>query len=220
MCFTAGASFAASAILGTGGLVALAKSGYNKQTMFAAIPLIFSIQQLFEGFLWKAIAANNADGKYLYTLLFLIFAQIIWPIWLPLSIFKMEENPKRKNILGFIVAVGFITSIMLAMRMLFCNITSQASPNHIRYEIESPQWLILASSILYVISIILPGFVSQKKGMMVLATILLLSLLISAFFFNEYLISVWCFFGALASLTVIFVIKRLEYVSTLPTKAT
>jgi len=55
MCFSATASFGASAVLGVIGIVAVAKAKTNPQRVFATIPLIFSVQQLSEGFLWLSL---------------------------------------------------------------------------------------------------------------------------------------------------------------------
>ena len=52
MCFSATASFGASAVLGVIGVAAVAKAKTKPQRLFASIPLVFAVQQLSEGFLW------------------------------------------------------------------------------------------------------------------------------------------------------------------------
>ena len=86
MCFSAGASYSAAAMLGLGGIFILSQIKDKKQALFAAIPCIFAIQQLFEGFLWTSIGYNlspvlQAIGMYG----FLFFAIPFWPTWIPLS---------------------------------------------------------------------------------------------------------------------------------------
>ena len=49
MCFSAPASFIAGAVLATVGVVTLRMATRPAQIAFAAIPLLFGIQQLFEG---------------------------------------------------------------------------------------------------------------------------------------------------------------------------
>ena len=62
MCFSASASFGASALLGVIGTVAVVKAKTTSQRLFAVIPFIFSIQQLTEGLLWVAI--KQPDSYY------------------------------------------------------------------------------------------------------------------------------------------------------------
>jgi hypothetical protein len=52
MCFSAGASFGASAVLGAIGIVTLTKAKTTDQIPFASIPLLFAVQQAVEGTLW------------------------------------------------------------------------------------------------------------------------------------------------------------------------
>ncbi len=208
MCFSSEASFTASAILGVGGVIALSKSKPGNQCMFAAIPLLFSIQQLFEGFLWKAIHHNDIAEQKLYATIFLFFAQVVWPIWLPLSVFKAENDAKRKKILRYVLIAGITTSLILGLRMLFSEIRWDEYEQHIRYEIKSPQWINISTSILYFIAVIFPGFISTVKGLKVIAIILLTSLIVSVFFFHDYLISIWCYFAAVISIIIIIIVVK------------
>ena len=47
MCFSATASFAASGALGLVGAASLAKTKSKKEVPFAAVPLIFAVQQFY-----------------------------------------------------------------------------------------------------------------------------------------------------------------------------
>ena len=59
MCFSATASFGASTILMGAGIVTLKMVKDPKQIMFASIPILFSIQQFTEGFVW--LTYHNAQ---------------------------------------------------------------------------------------------------------------------------------------------------------------
>lgn len=81
MCFSAEASFAASAAICAVGTLSVARAKNARQLPFAAIPLIFSLQQAIEGVLW--IALSNPEysawqSKAMYA--FLFFAQVFWPV--------------------------------------------------------------------------------------------------------------------------------------------
>ena len=81
MCFSAGASFGTSVGLAGIGVAAIRKAGDGSQRLFAAIPLIFAIQQLTEGFVWLALMHRNystcqAPSVYFY----IFFAYAAWPL--------------------------------------------------------------------------------------------------------------------------------------------
>lgn len=68
------------------------------QIVFACIPLFFAFQQVTEGILWLVIG----DTKYAWlqttaTFVFLIMAQVIWPLLVPLSVLLMEKRGCEKK---------------------------------------------------------------------------------------------------------------------------
>ena len=58
MCFSASASFAASAALVSLGLLAVKKTDNKKDIPFFSIPFGFALQQAIEGLLWLSV--NNS----------------------------------------------------------------------------------------------------------------------------------------------------------------
>ena len=80
MCFSASASFIAS-----GGLAALGGvsfvSAKKKDKVLAVIPIMFSIQQFCEGIQWLYL--NSGSSSPVFGYLFLLFAFILWPIYVP-----------------------------------------------------------------------------------------------------------------------------------------
>ena len=109
MCFSAGASFGASALLLVGGYATLKKVKQPNQMMFAAIPLIFSIQQFTEGFVWLSFQDPGFYSlQHVFSNIFLFFALIVWPIWVPVSILQLEEEAKRKKILIALFVINLI----------------------------------------------------------------------------------------------------------------
>ncbi|HET9434051.1 MAG TPA: DUF6629 family protein [Chitinophagaceae bacterium] len=103
MCFSAGASFGAAAVLSIVGAVAIIKARTVPEGMFAAIPFIFSIQQVAEGMLWLSFNNDDIPGRSFFTYVFLVFAIIFWPIWIPLTTCFLEKDETRKKILTIIL---------------------------------------------------------------------------------------------------------------------
>ena len=98
MCFSAEASFAGGVIISSIGIATVLKVHKPSQLLFASIPLFFGVQQFVEGFLWLAIPHPEymmvqKIGAYL----FLVLAEVLWPLIIPLSILFMEENAGKKR---------------------------------------------------------------------------------------------------------------------------
>src|SRR5438105_4037091 len=131
MCFSAEASFSASVVLGVIGVVAVKKVNVSSQLAFACIPFLFSFQQFTEGVLWLSLSTKEfAFLQPITTYLFLIFAQIIWPTWVPLSIMFIERDMKRIKMFRIISGIGITLSLYLTYCFLFYNVSSEIDHNH------------------------------------------------------------------------------------------
>src|ERR1700709_2677092 len=112
MCFSAGASFTASAVLGTLGSFSLKRAEGKSQIMFASIPVLFAVQQFSEGLLWLSLSKDGyEEWQTAATYFFLFFAQFLWTTWIPVSMLLMETNKVRKKILYFISFAGIADSL-------------------------------------------------------------------------------------------------------------
>lgn len=98
MCFSANASFTAGTVLTVIGAISVRKVRVPSQIFFASIPIIFAIQQFSEGFLWLSLTKPAfAELKVSMTFIFLFFAQIVWPFWVPFAVMKMNDTGKGKS---------------------------------------------------------------------------------------------------------------------------
>lgn len=208
MCFSAGASFGASAILGSTTLFSVKAVRRPKEYLLALSPLLFCIQQACEGMLWLAFQSNDEVAVKRYSMFFLLFAQIIWPTWVPLSLLLPETDKKRRQ--GLLVAFfcGVFVSAVFGIRMFSVEVFTTVRNHHIYYNLQAIPWLETFCAVLYVVAIVAAPFISSLRGSVLLGLSLSLSLIVSLFFFNENLISVWCFIAALISLLIIYMLKR------------
>ena len=211
MCFSASASFVASAALLTGGVATLKQTTNNGQIPFASIPLLFGAQQLMEGFLWLSFMNPDfAVFRIPTTYMFLIFAQVVWPSLVPLSIYLLEKDPKRRKILVGLLGIGAIVSLYIAVSMLFYPVEAGINSHHIAYYTDFPHQRGVIPSLLYLLPTVVSPFISALRRMNILGSIILMSLVVSKAFFAENLVSVWCYFAAIISVTVYFIVKGIR----------
>lgn len=213
MCFSAKASFIASAVLALVGIAAVKKVSLPSQIAFACIPFLFAFQQCTEGLLWLSLTHTEFSFfKSVSTYSFLIVAQIIWPTWVPLSILFLEQNIKRKRVLTYILSLGILLSIYLSYCYIIYPIHAEISGHHIKYNLEFPhtQNLLWLSAFFYFIPTVVSTLVSSVNRMQILGMIILTSCIITRIITPKYFISIWCFFAALISVLVLFIITNLH----------
>jgi len=211
MCFSAGASFGAGIILSSISVACIKKVKRPSQLAFASIPLIFAMQQFAEGFLWLSLTDSfYSPLQKVATYTFLFFAQIVWPVWVPASIMFVADKAKRKSLDKFLVIIGIIISLFLAYCLLTFHVQAKVSNYHIAYGQDYPAGLTRYGGIFYMIVTILPAFLSSVKRMWTVGTALAISYLTTIFFYTGYVLSVWCFFASIISVTVFVVMHKVN----------
>lgn len=215
MCFSTSASFGAGAVLAVIGVVTIKKAKAPNQVLFAGIPFLFSLQQIDEGFLWLALTNNySAAMKEITTYIFLFIAQVIWPLLVPLSISLLEKNGKRKIFLQVLVFVGAIISVYLTYCLINYPVNSKIIGYHISYSQNYPASLSIIGGILYVLATVFPPLISSFKRMWYLGLSILISYIMTRIFYTDYIVSVWCFFASVISISVYAVMTDINNTKT------
>jgi len=200
MCFSAQASFIAGVGLSIAGITTLKKNKNKSMQRFATIPLLFGIQQICEGFVWitqgdASLIIQNELARYA----FLFFAFLVWPFWIPFSIYALETKEKKKRCLASFIGIGTVVASGLLWALVHLGATSAISCNHIEYIVNLPEtfepWILFW----YCAATIGPLFVSDKKVIRIFGILIAVSVIISGYFYTAYFTSVWCFFAALLS---------------------
>ena len=207
MCFSAGASFTSGALLSVIGTETLRKVHKPSQIVFACIPLFFAFQQFAEGILW--VSVNHPEYAFVRTVsmyIFLALAWVVWPSLVPLSVIMLEGNKTRKKIIGFFLAAGALVSVFNLYGMLMFKADARITGAHIEYQSGFDIPFGYNAIIFYLAATIAPLFVSSVRRMHVFGAIIALSFIVSVIFYTRCLTSVWCFFAAVISFVVYYII--------------
>lgn len=208
MCFSATASFAGGVIISAIGVAVITKVHKPSQLLFASIPLFFGLQQFTEGILWLTIPVPDYAGiQKIATYLFLIMADVLWPTLIPLAILMMESNVHKRKIMRFLLITGLSVSIYYSCCLLFLNVTPQIMSYHIMYNSDFPKLIAIPVFILYLIATLTPLFISSIERTDMMGILMFFSCLVTAIFFTQYLTSVWCFFAALISGVIYWILS-------------
>jgi len=210
MCFSATSSFSAAALLTAGGIFAIKNTPSKQYYLLAIIPLLFAIQQASEGIVWltynniKMAVLTNAAAH-----VFLIFAFLIWPLWIPSSLFFLEKSKFRKKLLGIIFIIGILLFLTGLYTISFYKETVNISVHNIQYHINYPNFISTNFYlIIYACTTILPFFISSLKEGTISGSFLFLSLIFTYLFMLNTFISVWCFFAAIISLMILVILRK------------
>jgi hypothetical protein len=208
MCFSAEASFAGGVIISAIGVATVTKVHKSSQLIFASIPLFFGVQQFTEGVLWLTLPnPDYLSIQKFSTYMFLIMAEVLWPMMIPLSVLSMETNQKKKKILTGLLILGACLSAYYAICLILFNVNPVIMGYHVLYHSDFPKSIALFAFAIYLTVTITPLFVSSIKKTHLLGALMFLSCAITAIFFTQYLTSVWCFFAAMISVVIFWILR-------------
>jgi hypothetical protein len=205
MCFSAPASFAAGIfLLGVGTVTWRAAEAPNERP-FAAIPLLFGIQQLIEGVLWLTFSHQAPLVNAAMTYAFSFFSLFLWPVLVPVAVLLMEPPGWRRKTLRIFVAAGILAGGLLLYTMTRYGVVSCAAGQHIDYEM--PLFFPMATMLLYLLSTSASELLSTHGEVKIFGMLALLAFGVAYIAYTQWFISVWCYFAAALSAIVLLHFK-------------
>ncbi len=215
MCFSANASFTSAAILIPAGVYCLRVSNRidKRYWAFAILPLMLGLQQLLEGGVWVALLQGEATAAHILALGFLLFSHVFWLGWIAYSSYLTESSERLRRIFLFITLTGVLFGAFMYVPLLFRpEWLSVSIVNHsIDYDPIFMSDAFLSQHIItavYACVILVPLLLSSDRYHSMLGVLLLLSGMMTWAFFDWAFISVWCYFAAIISLYIFFMIAH------------
>ena len=202
MCFSATANFVGSGVLGAVGVVTLTKVKHRRELLFAALPVLFAIHQFIEGFVWLGLDGILSSAvAYDMGAAFMLYAQGLLPLLLPLSVLLFEPNAKsRKQMVPFVV-LGTGTTLYILWALTAFPLQLYVRGNSIVYINQATNNTAVA--ILYVIATCGSLFFSKIKMMVVFGVANLAIVLVVMGIKRYAFTSVWCAYAAVASVIIL-----------------
>ncbi|NQT71850.1 MAG: hypothetical protein HQ553_03650 [Chloroflexi bacterium] len=195
MCFSAEASFAASAVLTASGIAISRVPKERTETALSLFPFIFAGHQFIEGILWLNHNGTLPDEYKLgavYSFVFIAF--ILWPIYVPFSSYMIETNKTRRRIILLCQLLGIYVSVTFLSSNINNPIDATVVGHSFSYKIDAPYDLLIP----YVIAVSAPFLISSKKGLVYIGGALTLSCVVALVVASSTTFpSVWCFFAAI-----------------------
>ncbi len=202
MCFSAEASFVAGAALSAAGVATIRMARGRNELPFAAVPLIFGIQQIIEGFLWLSFRFDWPTVNLIATNLYLFFARGFWPVFFPFAILLFETVPWRKKVLSGFVLTGIVAGAYFLYFMIARHMSASLFNGHIVYSgpYLAPYWE--AFFFLYALATAVSALFSSHRIVRMMGVFIFIAGLITYYLYLVSFASVWCFFAAVLSFVV------------------
>lgn len=205
MCFSATASFTAAAGLIGVGAYTMAQVRRPQEVSYALIPTLFGVQQAIEGGLWLTLPAKSPHLIEILTHAYAFFSHVFWPIFVPLAVLLLEPQRRRRRILAGLAVAGAIAGLYLLYFWGADPTIAKVERGHILY--ISPHFFIGPILALYVLGTCVSSLVSSHASVRWFGAAAAVSLAVAGAFYTLWFISVWCFFAAVLSVTVLLYFK-------------
>lgn len=223
MCFSASVSYSAAVVLVSTGLYAVqqARRLHLPYRMWALVPIFFGLQQAFEGRVWQELDAGNASAAVPFALGFHFFSHFLWLWWLPLCSYLVEPGQTskieklRKRVIGGCAIFGAFAGALVYSVMLFHSewMSVAVREDSITYDFSfpyrSPIHLPITPAALYALTILVPLLFSSHRLIRIFGVLVILSMVLASEAYSYAYVSVWCFFAAVLSLYLVYMIRHL-----------
>lgn len=200
MCFSATASFVAGAALSATGVVILSETKSKKERAFAAIPLLFGVQQFIEGGVWLSFQYGWSFLNHVATYGFILFAYVFWPTFMPFAVRSLEPDTSRRKILSAFLVLGLAVSSYLLYFIVSNPVASEVVNKSIHYSAPKEYGIFIVA--MYLFATCASCLFSSHRTINLFGVLSILSLSIAYYFFTSSFVSVWCFFAAILSIVV------------------
>ena len=218
MCFSATASFSTSAILLVSGLVgSVCAWRHDKRFVpFNILLLFFGFQQFCEGMIW-------INSPFLlpttWGMIFLFFALFVYPWFLSLCLYAITENRVLKRKITWIIYLGIVFGALLyAGQLQVPDLGADKCVLHIQYHsyFFGQKYLSATTTalidyigiIVYIFFTSAAFFFSDIPRKFLYGCVVILATALCIIFYNDYFISIWCFYATFVALAVILSTTR------------
>lgn len=178
--------------------------------MLALTPILFGVQQAVEGFVWLSLI--NEYFAFLtkpMAIIFLMFALMLWPLWSALSMFFVEQNRYRKQLLMIVIMFSCLLAIYAIYPLFLSPVNASIAQHSILYIFyEPPLCIYWIFALCYALATIGPLFVSSLQGTKIAGSLIIIVFFIAYYIKQATFGSVWCFFAALISALVLLLLPQ------------
>jgi hypothetical protein len=208
MCFSPDADFTAGAVIAGGvGVATLRQVRTRRELIVGALPLLFGIHQLVEGFVWLALQGRVSSGlgdvaKETY----IVFAHAVLPVIVPLGFMLIEPDRRRARWMRPLVGLGVAMGLYLLWQITAYPVGAQEDAHCIDYTTHTPNDVLIG--LLYVVATCGPALLSSRRYLRWFGLVSVIGVIATAIVRVDDLTSLWCVYVALVSVLILEHFRR------------
>lgn len=202
MCFSATADLVAAAAVAPVGVVALRWAPTRADLPIAALPMLFAVHQAIEAFVWFGFDDRVSAGVQQAAILaYLVIAQIVLPLLVPLGVRAIEPVAWRRRALLVPLAAGLAVAAWVVYVITVEELGAHPQAHAIVYETDYRIGPI--STALYAIATLGAILLTSRRPLLWLGLVNAVGFGGAALIRYESVTSVWCVYAALTSAVVL-----------------
>jgi hypothetical protein len=207
MCFSPEADFTAGVVVAGVGVETLRRVRSPRELIVGALPLLFGVHQLIEGFVWLGLRGQVSSGlgsvaKEAY----IVYAHAVLPAIVPLGFLLLEPDRRRWRWLSPLACLGLLLGVYLLWQVTAYPVGAQEAGHCINYTTHTPNDV--AVTLLYVAVTCGPALISSRRYLRWFGVVSLVGLIATALVRVEELTSLWCLYAAMVSVLILEHFRR------------
>jgi hypothetical protein len=169
MCFSPEADFTAGVAVAGEGIATLRRVRERRELIVGALPLLFGIHQLVEGFVWLGLRGQVSNGlgdtaKDPY----IGYAHATVPVIVPIGFMLLEPNHRRSRWMRPMACLGLGLGVYLFWQVTAYPVGAQQQARCIDYTTHTPNDILIG--LLYVVATCGPALLSSRRHLPALVT--------------------------------------------------
>src|SRR3984957_17624486 len=217
MCFSPEADFTAGIVVAGVGVETLRRVRAPRELIVGALPLLFGLHQLVEGFVWLGLRGQVSSGlgdaaKEAY----IVYAHAVLPVLVPFGFMQLEPDRRRSRWMWPLVGLGLVLGAYLLWQITAYPVGAQEEARCIDYTTHTPNDVLIGA--LYVIATCGPALLSSRRQLRWFGLVSLIGVIATALVRVDELTSLWCLYVALVSVLILEYFRRRRAFETRPVR--
>ena len=172
-----------------------------RELIVGALPLLFGIHQLVEGFVWLGLRGEVSPGlgnaaKEAY----IVYAHAVLPAIVPIGFMLLEPERRRSRIMMGMAGVGVLLGVYLLWQVTAYPVGAHEEARCIDYTTHTPNDALIG--LLYVAVTCGPALISSRRYLRWFGLISLVGVIVTAVVRVDELTSLWCVYVAIVSVLI------------------
>jgi hypothetical protein len=208
VCFSPQADLVGGIVVGAIGIDVLRhRDGRASHNALCALPLILGFHQFIEAFVWLSLQGHISPGLGRFAMwVYVSMAFVLLPVFVPVAVFVLEPQAKRRKVMAPFVALGIVIAGILLAAMIRGPVDVKLRPYHLAYSLRLSHGGIIVGA--YVIAVCGAWLLSSYRPIALYGVLNLLAVIVIAKLTVDGFASVWCGYAAVTSAAIAIFMRR------------